>query len=82
MAIEACNKLKLPLKIVGTGKEEEYLRSIAGPTVEFLGFVDETKLAQLYQGCCAFIYTTLDEDFGITPLEANSFGKPVIAATS
>lgn len=82
LAIEACNRLKLPLKIAGVGKEAARLKRLAGGTVEFLGFVEENELAQLYRGCRAFLYTTLDEDFGLTPLEANAHGKPVIALRS
>jgi glycosyltransferase involved in cell wall biosynthesis len=79
LAIAACNKLKLPLKIAGTGKEEAYLRSIAGPTIEFAGGVSDRELAQLYAGAKAFIFCALDEDFGIVPVEAMGHGVPVIA---
>ena len=79
LAIAACNKLKLPLKIVGTGKEEEQLRSIAGPTVEFLGSVSDDELARLYAGAKALIFCALDEDFGMVPVEAMVHGTPVIA---
>lgn len=79
LAIQACNKLKLPLKIVGTGKEEAYLRSIAGPTVEFLGSVSDSELADLYVGAKALIFCALDEDFGMVPVEAMGYGVPVIA---
>ncbi|OGG04338.1 hypothetical protein A2Z33_03330 [Candidatus Gottesmanbacteria bacterium RBG_16_52_11] len=79
LAIEACNRLKLPLKIVGTGKEEIYLRSIAGPTVQFLGSVPDSELATLYAGARALIFCALDEDFGMVPVEAMSQGTPVIA---
>ena len=82
LAIRACNQLRRPLKIVGAGRQEKYLKSLAGPTIEFLGFVDEFQLNKLYQGCLAFLYTTADEDFGLTPLEANAHGKPVIALRS
>jgi len=82
IVIKAFNELKLNLKIVGVGREEKNLKELAGPTVELLGFTDDNQLAKLYSGCQAFIYTTSDEDFGITPLEANSFGKPVIAFRS
>jgi len=78
LAIEACNRLKLPLKIVGTGREERRLRKIAGPTVEFLGFVGDREVAKLYRSCRALIFPGM-EDFGITPVEAMSFGKPVVA---
>jgi glycosyltransferase involved in cell wall biosynthesis len=79
LAIEACNKLKLPLKIVGSGKEEEYLRSIAGPTIEFVGGVSDEELDRLYAGARAFIFCALDEDFGMVPVEAMGHGVPVIA---
>lgn len=82
VAVRAFNELKLNLKIVGAGREERNLKNLAGPTVEFLDFVDGGKLSDLYRNCRAFINTTTDEDFGITPLEANSFGKPVIAFRS
>jgi len=78
LAIQACNSLKLPLKIVGTGKEEEYLRSGAGPTIEFAGGVSDSKLDELYRGAKALIFTALDEDFGIVPVEAMGRGVPVI----
>lgn len=79
LAIQACNKLKLPLKIVGTGKEESYLRSIAGPTVEFVGSVSDEQLDELYAGARGCIFSALDEDFGIVPVEAMAHGVPVIA---
>ena len=79
IAIEACNTLKVPLKIVGVGKEEKYLRSIAGPTVEFLGAVSDAELGDLYRGAKALIFSALDEDFGMVPVEAMAKGTPVIA---
>jgi glycosyltransferase involved in cell wall biosynthesis len=79
LAIAACNKLKLPFKIVGTGKEETYLRSIAGPTIEFVGGVSDEELSKLYAGAKALIFCALDEDFGIVPVEAMAQGIPVIA---
>ena len=79
LAIGACNKLKLPLKIVGKGKEEAYLRSIAGPTIEFIGGVSDEELDRIYAGARAFIFCALDEDFGMVPVEAMGHGVPVIA---
>lgn len=78
IAIEAANKLKISLKIVGAGKEEKRLKQLAGPTVELLGFLSDRQLSEVYQNCQGLIFPT-DEDFGITPVEAMSFGKPVIA---
>ena len=79
LAIQACNELTLPLKIVGVGKEEEYLRSIAGPTIEFCGSVSDNELGKLYTGAKALIFSALDEDFGMVPVEAMAHGTPVIA---
>lgn len=79
LIIEAANALKAPLKIVGKGPEEEYLRSIAGPTVEFLGSVSDQDLTVLYQGARATLFAALDEDFGIVPVESQAAGTPVIA---
>lgn len=79
LAIQAANTLKVPLKIFGTGPEETYLKSIAGPTVEFLGKVDEITLASLYAKAQAFLALADDEDFGITPVESMMAGTPVIA---
>lgn len=76
--IGACNLLKRRLVIVGTGREEERLKTLAGPTVEFLGFVPDADVATLYAKCRAFVFAA-DEDFGIAPVEAQSFGRPVIA---
>ncbi|MDO8503180.1 MAG: glycosyltransferase [bacterium] len=70
---------KLPLVIVGTGSEEGSLRrqSRSKNTV-FVGQVDDAELASYYQGCKALIFPQ-EEDFGITAVEAQAFGKPVIA---
>lgn len=78
LAIRACNKLKLPLKIVGTGSQEWYLKLIAGPTVQFLGKVTDEKLIELYRNCKALVFPG-KEDFGLVMAEAQSQGTPVIA---
>jgi glycosyltransferase involved in cell wall biosynthesis len=82
IAIEACNKLQLPLAVVGTGREEERLKKLAGPTVKFLKNLPDAELVEIYQNCRALIHSASDEDFGIAPVEAMSFGKPVIALRS
>jgi glycosyltransferase involved in cell wall biosynthesis len=76
--IEACNQLKKRLFIAGVGREEKRLRSMAGPTVEFLGRVSDDRLRGLYAHCRALLFAA-DEDFGIVPVEAQSYGRPVIA---
>lgn len=78
LAIEAFNRLKLPLLIVGGGQEAGNLRKIAGPTVDFLGPLSNSAIADLYSKCRAFVFPG-EEDFGITPLEAMAAGTPVIA---
>ncbi len=78
LAIEACNRLKLPLKIVGTGSLKKELEKIAGPTVSFVGDVSDKELVQYYTNCKALIFPAF-EDFGLVVVEAQSFGKPVIA---
>ena len=79
LIIKACEKLKVPLKIYGTGPEENYLKSLAGINTEFLGYVDDYKKFELMAGAKAFIIAAGDEDFGITPVEAMGVGTPVIA---
>jgi glycosyltransferase involved in cell wall biosynthesis len=78
LLISACNKLRRRLLVVGTGREEKRLKALAGPTIEFLGFVPGSDLPKLYANCRAFLFAA-DEDFGIVPVEAQAFGRPVIA---
>ena len=80
--IEAANKLKLNLKIVGTGRDENYLKSIAGKTVEFLGNVNDHNLSIILKNAKAFLFASRDEEFGIAPVEAMGYGVPVIAYNS
>lgn len=82
LAIEVCNRLCLPLTVVGVGPEQENLEKLAGGTVTFEGFVSDKRLSELYRSAKALIYTVRDEDFGMTPIEAMSFGCPVIAHRS
>ncbi len=78
LAIEACTRLNLPLKIVGDGVALARLKKIAGSTVEFLGQVGDETLAKLYQNARGLIFPQ-EEDFGIVPLEAMASGCPIIA---
>jgi len=78
IAIRAFNKLNLPLKIVGSGAEGKNLKRIAKSNIEFLGDLTDEKLSYYYKNCKALIFPGL-EDFGLTMVEAQSFGKPVIA---
>ena len=76
--IEACNRLRLPLKIFGAGPVEVELKAMAGPTVEFMGRVSDETKAKLYADCIAYIHPQ-EEDFGITAVEAMASGRPVVA---
>lgn len=78
IAVQAFNKLRLSLKIVGVGSQEQSLKRIAGPTIEFLGNLTDSELLSYYKGCRALIFPGY-EDFGLTTVEAQGFGKPVIA---
>jgi glycosyltransferase involved in cell wall biosynthesis len=80
--IRAANKMKFNLKIVGTGRDEEYLKSIAGSTVEFLGNLTDEQLKETYLNAKAFIFSSKDEEFGIAVVEAMGYGLPVIAYRS
>ena len=81
LAIEAFNRLQLPLKILGSGQDEEYCKSIAGDNIEFLGALSNEKLLELYQKARALVFPG-EDDFGITPLEAQACNTPVIAFAS
>ncbi|MGC9319998.1 MAG: glycosyltransferase, partial [Armatimonadota bacterium] len=78
LAVQACNELQLPLKVVGDGPEFEYLCDLAGPTVQMCGRVPDDEIVRYYQRSRGFIMPQ-EEDFGLTPLEANATGTPVIA---
>ena len=75
LAILASNTLRRRLIVVGMGPEEQRLRAMAGPTVEFLGWRDDAEVAQLYRRCRAVLFPGC-EDFGIVPLEAMAAGRP------
>ena len=78
LAIDACNKRKKALKIVGEGPDRKRLERLAGPTVEFLGYVPHEELKDLYANAKATIFPG-HEDFGLVPLESMACGTPVVA---
>jgi len=78
IAVEAFNKLGLPLVIIGEGPQEEYLRNLAKPNVKILGWQSDQETAMYYKNCYAFVFPG-EDDFGIAPIEAMSYGKPVVA---
>ena len=78
LAVQVATELSLPLKVGGKGRDMERLQAMAGDTVEFLGYVPDDELPELMAKCKAFLFPGL-EDFGITPVQAQSAGRPVIA---
>ncbi len=78
IVVEACTSLGLSLVVAGDGRDATYLRRIAGPTVRFVGRVNDAEMRGLYTNCKALILPS-EEDFGITPLEAMASGRAVIA---
>lgn len=78
LAVEACNSLRRPLRVVGVGPQYRRLKRLAGPTIEFLGELTEAQKNEEYAHCRALLFPG-EEDFGIVPVEAHSFGRPVIA---
>jgi glycosyltransferase involved in cell wall biosynthesis len=78
LAIDACNRLRRHLVVIGTGQDEARLRGLAGPTVEFLGWQPDTIIRDHLRRCRALLFPG-EEDFGIVPLEAHACGAPVIA---
>lgn len=78
LAVEAFNELGLPLVIIGDGAEREKLELKAKDNIKFMGRQSDDVIKEYYSKCRAFIFPG-EEDFGITPLEAQASGRPVIA---
>ncbi len=78
VAIKAANRTGTRLRVAGDGTQRAALQSIAGPTVEMLGRVEGPALRDLYRRARALIYPQV-EDFGITAVEAQACGCPVVA---
>ena len=81
-AVLACSKLGLALKVAGSGPELPNLKKLASKEVEFLGNVPDVERVSLLAGAKALIVCAEDEDFGITPIEAQAAGTPVIAVAA
>lgn len=77
-AVEAFNKLNLPLVIIGEGPQREYLKKIANKNIKFMGFAPADDLPRYYANARALIFPG-EEDFGITAVEAMAVGTPVIS---
>lgn len=78
IAIEACEKMRAPLVIMGDGPDEARLRRLAGPMTRFVGRVDDVERRRLFALARAVIVPGV-EDFGLVPIEAAASGRPVVA---
>lgn len=78
VAIDAFNKNGLPLVIIGDGPDRDKLEKMANSNIKFLGRQPDEVIKDYYAKCRGFIFPG-EEDFGITPLEAQSSGRPVVA---
>ncbi len=78
LAIEAANRRGFQLVIIGDGPERKRLQKLAGPTVTFLPPQPHPQMVKYLQEARALLFPG-EEDFGITPIEAQSCGTPVIA---
>jgi len=78
VAIEAFNKLELPLVIIGEGSQKDYLKKITNKNIKILGWLSDSQIRQYYENCVAFIFPG-EDDFGIAAVEAMLCGKPVLA---
>jgi glycosyltransferase involved in cell wall biosynthesis len=78
IAVQACTKSNAKLVVIGDGPDKERLKKMAGKSVRFLGRVSDETVKKFMENCLALIFPGY-EDFGITPVEAQACGKPVIA---
>lgn len=78
IAIEAFNKLRWKLVIVGSGREFSRLKAMAKENIEFVGYLTDEQLSRYYNSCRAVVIPG-EEDFNLVSVEAQAFGKPVVA---
>lgn len=78
LAVHAFNKLGWPLIIIGDGPEYHDLKKISERNVSFLGWQSDGHVQEYLKNCLAFILPQ-EEDFGMAPIEAMNYGKPVLA---
>ena len=78
VAVEAFNRLRLPLVVVGDGPDERRLKRLAGPTIRFAGRLTDADTVRTLQRRRALVVTA-KEEFGIAAVEAQAAGRPVIA---
>jgi glycosyltransferase involved in cell wall biosynthesis len=78
LAVDAFNQLNLPFFVIGEGQDAKRLKEMAKPNIHFEGWLDNSQIRSHFARCRAFIFCG-EEDFGITLLEAQAMGRPVIA---
>ncbi len=78
VAVAAAVRAGVRLVVAGDGRARKSCQAVAGPSIEFVGSVDDTTLRDYYRRCRALLYPGR-EDFGIMPVEAQACGAPVIA---
>lgn len=78
LAVQAMSRLGRRLVVVGDGRDRANLERMAGPSITFKGRLPDDEVAELMANCRAFIFPGF-EDFGITPVEAQAAGRPVLA---
>ncbi|MFA6183570.1 MAG: glycosyltransferase [Parcubacteria group bacterium] len=78
LVVEAFNKMDLPLIIIGEGEEKEKIKKMAKKNIKILGWKSDAIIGEYYKNARAFICPAV-EDFGLTMIEAMSYGVPVIA---
>jgi glycosyltransferase involved in cell wall biosynthesis len=77
LAIQGAQHIGMRLVVAGDGPERARLERMAGPDVEFLGQVSEEQAGDLLESCEALVFPG-EEDFGISLVEANAHGRPVV----
>lgn len=78
LAVRAATMGNLRLKVIGSGRALGDLKRLAGPTVEFLGPLDDVAVTDHLRRCQALVLPGI-EDFGMTAVEVQAAGRPVIA---
>jgi glycosyltransferase involved in cell wall biosynthesis len=78
LAVEAFNRLGMPLTVAGGGRDLERLRAMAGPTIRFTGRLARSEVVRLLARCRGLIWPGV-EDYGLAPVEAMASGRPVVA---
>jgi glycosyltransferase involved in cell wall biosynthesis len=78
LVVRAFTRMQKPLVIIGDGPERDRLQGMAGSNIQFLGYQPDDKVVEYLQHARGFVFAA-HEDFGITPVEAQAAGCPVIA---